>query len=481
MRICIIGGGSAGLSAAWTLEKARRQGAALEYRLFERSSRLGGVIQTEILPDGSLLEAGPDSFITEKPWAASLCQELGLGEQLVGSNDGTRSTFILQRGGLAPLPDGLQFLVPTKTAPILSTPLFSVGTKLRFLREFLFPPSTHQTEDESVAAFVTRHFGEEMVERLADPLLAGIYGGSASQLSVQAVLPRMTKMEADHRSLIRAVLRARKSAAQTTAPPRPLFSSLRGGMQQMTHTLAAQLRPEWISTSTEVRAIERSGQAWRMSTAAGATDFDGVILALPAWAAGLLLRDIDPQLADQLAAIPYSSSITVNLVYEQQSFGRRLQGFGFLVPRSEGRKLLACTYTHNKFPHRAAPGKAILRCFLAAEQADAAMSHSDEEIVSTITAELRDILEIKVNPELARVSRWPRAMAQYAVGHLARVAAIEQQVAAMPGLALAGNGYHGIGVPDCVRSGAEAAGRLLSLAGATAVTRQAVSQEQIRS
>jgi len=462
MKIAVIGGGIAGLSAAWQLEKARRGGADVEYCLFERSCHLGGVIKTETLADGSILEAGPDSFLTEKPWAAALCKELGLGEELVTSNNAARSTFILLKDRLVALPDGLQFLVPTKTAPIIGSPLFSWGTKLRFVLEYLFPPQPASSSDESVADFVARHFGQELVERIADPLLAGIYGGSARQLSVRAVLPRMAKMEAEHRSLIRGALGARKRAAQTSAPSPPIFTSLRGGMQQMTDALAARLRPEWIRTRAEAKGIARSDEAWQVVTPAGAETFDAAILALPAWGAAALLQPIDYQLTSLLNEIPYSSSITLNLMYDQQTLGRELKGFGFLVPRSEGRRLLACTYTHNKFPHRASSGTAILRCFLAAERADAAMAVSDEEIVGTVRSELNNILGIDASPALARVSRWPRAMGQYAVGHVTRVTKIEQHVAALPGLALAGNAYHGIGVPDCVRSGAEAADGLLA-------------------
>jgi len=472
VRIGIIGGGIAGLSAAWELEKARRQGTPVEYQLFERSSRLGGVIQTEWLADGSLLEAGPDSFLTEKPWAAALCVELGLKEQLVGSNDAGRKTFILLHGRLTPLPDGLQFLVPTRIAPVATSRLFSLGSKLRFAREYLFPPAPlDQYADESVAQFVTRHFGAQLVERLAEPLLAGIYGGSAAALSVRAVLPRMARMEAEHRSLIRGVLRARAAQPSATSPPKPLFTTLRGGMQQMTDTMAAQLNAAWVRTSARVLAITRSDAGWRVLTAGRTEDFDSVILALPALAAAALLNPTEAHLASLLGTIPYSSSLTVNLGYDRASLAAdpgELEGFGFLVPRGEGRQLLACTYTHNKFPHRVAAERAIFRCFFAAETADQLMRRTDDEIAALAAAELRDILGLRAEPDLARVARWPQAMAQYTVGHLSRVTEIERLCQNLPGLALAGNGFTGIGVPDCVRSGAQAAQRLLNMAAAPA-------------
>jgi oxygen-dependent protoporphyrinogen oxidase len=481
VKIAIIGGGIAGLSAAWQLEKSRRAGAAVEYRLFERSSRLGGVVQTERLADGSLLEAGPDSFLSEKPWAAALCAELGLQDRLVGSNDADRKTFILLHGRLVPLPDGLQFLVPTRIAPVAGSRLFSLAGKLRFAREYLFPPAPlAENEDESVAQFVTRHFGSELVERLAEPLLAGIYGGHADGLSVRAVLPRMARMEAEHGSLIRAVLRARKSQPAGPGSSRPLFTSLRGGMQEMTDALVAQLNPLWLHTGAGVESLRQSPGAWYARTADGEQQFDAVILALPAWAAATLMHDTSrpesygrsvpaSELARLLAVIPYSSSVIVNLGYQRSALStvdtNKLAGFGFLVPRTEGRKLLACTYTHNKFPHRVTPGRAIFRCFFAAETADQIMAQSDSDIAALAVAELRAILGLPGEPDLARVARWPQAMAQYTIGHLQRVTEIEQLCQNLPGLALAGNGFRGIGVPDCVRTGTEAAQRLAQAAG----------------
>ncbi|MGH9580834.1 MAG: protoporphyrinogen oxidase, partial [Terriglobales bacterium] len=231
VRIAIIGGGVAGLSAAWELERVRQQGATLEYVLYERGSRLGGVLRTERAEDGSLIEAGPDSFLSEKPWAAELCRELGLEGELIGSNDAARKTLIVRGGRLLPLPEGLQFLVPTRAWPVLLSPLFSLSSKLRLAREWFARPRASQ-EDESAAAFVTRHFGREMVERLADPLLAGVYGGEAEKLSARAVLPRLVEMEAHHGSLSRALLRA-KAGRTGSAPPPPLFTSLRNGMQQL--------------------------------------------------------------------------------------------------------------------------------------------------------------------------------------------------------------------------------------------------------
>ncbi|MBV8207753.1 MAG: protoporphyrinogen oxidase [Acidobacteria bacterium] len=461
MKIAIIGGGIAGLSAAWELEKRRRAGLQVEYRVFERNAELGGVIRTRRLSDGSLFEEGPDSFLTEKPWAADLCRELGLADELIGSNDAARRTFILLRDRLRPLPDGLQFFVPTRILPVAGSALFSFRTKLRFAREYVAPPAPLGGGDESVAAFVARHFGHEVVETLADPLLGGIYGGSADQLSVRAVLPRMVTMESQSGSLIRAMLRARRNLR--TPPGRPLFTALRRGMQQMTDALAAQLNASWVHRGVAVSSVGRDGENWLVGAASGPQSFDAIIMAVPAWASANLLRSVSPGLSAGLASIPYSSSAIVNLAFDAARIGQSPEGFGFLVPRSEGRAMLACTFVQNKFPHRAAPGMALYRCFFAApEDEGRLLGMNDSELTATALGELREIAGVKAPPCSVHVTRWERAMAQYAPGHLETVTEIERLRVQCKGLGLAGNFLQGIGVPDCVRTGAQAA---LALAG----------------
>jgi oxygen-dependent protoporphyrinogen oxidase len=464
MRIAIIGGGIAGLSAAWELEKRRRSGVPLEYRLFEREPRLGGVIQSERLPDGSILEFGPDSFLTQKSWAAALCHELGLADELIASNDAHRRTFILVRNRLRALPPGLQFFIPTRLAPLATSSLFSLRTKLHCAREYLLPPRESGTPDESVAQFVERHFGREMVDRVADPLLSGIYGGRAEELSVRAVLPRMLQIEAQHRSLIRGMLAIRKKQ-NASAAPAPLFTALKRGMQQMTDAIAAQLNREWLNLNTAVSALELNKDHWHVSSGGKCDIFDAVVLALPAWAAAGLLRGVSPAMTEHLAAIPYTSSITVNLGFDAAAVATIPDGFGFLVPRSEGRRMLACTFVHNKFPNRVPAGRALLRCFFAA---DGSHSHllqlTDDQLTVIALRELREILGISAQPDVVRLCRWWRAMPQYSPGHLQRVAEIERLQHDLPGFRLAGNFLRGIGVPDCVRSGGEAAAQLLESA-----------------
>lgn len=454
-RIAIIGGGISGLAAAYALEEKRRAGIEVEYVLFEGAARFGGVLVTDRV-DGCLLEAGADSFLTEKPWAIELCAKLGLADQLIGSNDAERKTYILVHGKLIEMPDGLMFMVPTKLAPTVLSPLFSTQTKLRMAREWFHPP--HKANgDETVAAFVERHYGPEMVDRLADPLLSGVYGGEASQLSVRAVLPRFAEMEAKHGSLGRAMLAARSAMARgPKTTPRPLFTSLKEGMQQMVDALVAALPSDALRSEAIVQAVAPEAGGWVVSAGLQSDQFDAVILALPTKAAAVLLQRCGAELASELAAIAYSSSVTVALGYDKQVRGSLPPGFGFLVPRSEGKRLLAATFVHNKFPHRAPEDRAIIRCFLGGARGEHMLALPEEEILRMVREELDQILQLKAEPLFARVFKWKGAMAQYGVGHLERLKRIETLRLKLPGLALAGNGYSGIGVPDCVRSGTAA-------------------------
>jgi protoporphyrinogen/coproporphyrinogen III oxidase len=460
IRIAIIGGGISGLTAALALEEARRVGA-VDYTLYESSPQLGGVLRTEHIHN-CIVEAGPDSFITEKPWAADLCRTLGLGDQLIGSNDADRKTYILVNGRLVPMPDGLMFMVPTKILPTGFSPLFSWSTKLRMARELFHPPHAADS-DESVASLVERHYGAEMVDRLADPLLSGVYGGEAASLSVRAVLPRFAEMERNHGSLGRAMLAARKKTTRANKPAPPLFTSLKNGMQHLVETLVPRLNPASILVNTPVHSVEPRSGGWSVSADLKSDHFNALILAVPAHAAAKLLSNGSPELSAELAAIGYSSSITVALGYARDVRQSLPPGFGFLVPRSAGKQLLAATFVHNKFPHRAPDDRALLRCFFAGSNAEKVWPLSDDEIIAIVRNELQQILGLRAMPLFARVYKWKSAMAQYGVGHLERLARIHDLLQQSPSLALSGNGYRGIGVPDCVRSGSEAAKHLLTV------------------
>lgn len=465
-RVAIIGGGISGLSAAFHLHKARAAGAELSYTVFESDRRWGGSLRSDRV-EGCLVEAGPDSFLTEKPWALALSKELGLGDQVIGSNDSERKTYIVVKNRLVAMPDGLMLMVPTKLVPTARSPLFSWGTKLRMAREFLHPPRPAD-HDETVAELVERHFGAEVVERLADPLLAGVYGGDANMLSARAVLPRFVEMEEKFGSLSRAMLAARgTSGAEAGRPRRPIFSSLKDGMQALVDALTACLDPPSLRLGSAVRGIYPQNDLWRVAIEMGSSEaFDAVIVATPANVAGAILEGVDRELADDLLKVTYSSSVTVTLGYYADQLRGLPSGFGFLVPRSEGRRMLACTFLHNKFPHRAPPGKGVLRCFLGGARDEAVLNLSDDEIVHTVRSELREIAKLDVRPMFERIYRWRGAMAQYEPGHIQRVRRIQRQVKQLGGLELAGNAYHGVGVPDCIREGINAANAVAQAAGA---------------
>jgi oxygen-dependent protoporphyrinogen oxidase len=449
-RIAIIGGGIAGLSAAFYLEKARRAGADLQWVLFEKSDRLGGVIQTE-RRDGFVIEAGPDSFLSIKPDASRLCHELRLGDQLIPSNDASRKTYILVKGSLVPIPQGLEFMVPTRVWPMATTPLFSFSTKLRMAAE-LFSSARKDAGDESVGDFVRRHFGQEMVDRVAEPLLAGVYGGNAERLSIRAVLPRFAEMERQHGSLVRATLKAKaqfKSKAPTGSNPQPLFTSLKNGMQQMVEALVAALPQASIRLRQQNVSLRPANDDWQIESAGINEKFQAVLLAVPAPSAAALLRQVHPALIEGLGKIEYTSSAAVALAYDEATLP---PGHGFLVPRSEGRKMMACTFVHKKFPHRAPEGMKLLRCFFSSSRMADLLTHSEEVLQEIARQELEEILGLNAEPRFARTFRWDRAMAQYETGHLDRVAEMEKTIAAMPGFHIIGNSFHGIGVPDCIKS-----------------------------
>ncbi len=466
MRIAIIGGGISGLSAAYYLEQERAKGAPVEYSLFESSDRLGGVMFSDKVGD-CVVEGGPDSFLTEKPWANQLCAELGIANDLIGSNDSQRVTYILVKGRLVPMPDGLMFMVPTKLIPTALSPLFSWSTKFKMLGELLHPPQPVH-KDETVATMVERHFGSEVVDRLADPLLSGVYGGDAASLSVRAVLPKFVEMEESYGSLCRAMLAGRKKlAAMQKAKgyaPKPLFSSLRGGMQQMIDAIVARLTPQWLRTSTVVSKLSQKEGGWELITPRGPEQFDAVIFATPARIASTMLAGTNAQLSEDLGKVEYSSSITVTLGYQRDDLKCCPPGFGFLIPRSEGTRMLATTFVHTKFPFRAPDNKALVRCFLGGANDQAVLKLSDEEVTALVRKELQQITGLKAEPWFVKVYRWDRSMAQYTPGHLERIERIGETLKGIQNLSIAGNFYKGIGVPDCIRTGKEAAQHMAALA-----------------
>ncbi len=451
MNVVVVGGGISGLSAAYYLAK---HGVAST--LIEREGRLGGVISTERL-EGCVLEAGPDSYLAQKPWALHLIRELGLGDDVIGSNDHLRVTYVLKRGRLVPLPDGLMLMIPTRILPLVRTRLLGFETKVRMGLEWFRRPRNGWQPDRSVAEFVAAHYGWEAVDYLAEPLLAGVYGGDPQNLSVASVLPRFVELERKYGSLTKGVLHERRKAAKH-AQGQPLFQTLKGGLGQLIDALVAQTRPAPEVLHAPADAVERSteGAPWRVRMGGQWLPADHVILACQAYQAGALLASADGDLAALLDSIPYSNSITISLGYDKAGFPHPLNGFGFLVPKSERQLLVACTWVGTKFSHRVPADKAVLRCFVGGED-PSVLALSDEELVTHVRAEVLTVMGVSATPVFTHVARWPRSMAQYTVGHAERIARIESRLKQLPGLHLAGNAYHGIGIPDCVRMGKQAA------------------------
>ena len=445
--VAIVGGGISGLSTAYYLSKA-----GISSTLIEARPRLGGVIRTEHIQD-CVVEAGPDSFISVKPWAMDLIRELGMENEVIGSNDQERVTYIRRRGRLVPLPDGVQMLVPTKILPMVASPLVSWPTKIRMGLEYFRRPTAEAPGDRSVAEFVEEHYGQEAVDYLAEPLLAGIYGGDPAELSVTSVLPRFVELENRYGSLTRGVLAERPKA---DGPRPPLFRTLRQGLGSLVEAIWKAAGQTTVVHGT-VNAMERMRGGFRLRIAGEWLSSEHVVLACEAHQAARLMQAVDGRAAELLASIGYNSSITVALGFERDAVREQMSGFGFLVPKRERRKLLACTWVGNKFPHRVPETLAVLRCFAGG---DAAMAESDDALVFAMRQEAREIAGVKAEPVFSSVFRWPQSMAQYTVGHAGRIAELETRIASLPGLHLAGNAYYGIGVPDCVRMGRQAAERI---------------------
>lgn len=438
----VIGGGITGLAACWYLAKAGHRPL-----LIEKEPRVGGVIRTDHV-EGCLVEGGPDSFLAAKPAAMELIKELGLEHEVISSNDAQRVTCIVKDGRLVPMPDGLMMMVPTQIMPMVKSPLFSWATKIRMGLEYFRSPNPNPPE-RSVAQLVREHYGQEAVDYLAEPLLAGVYGGDPEHLSADAVLEMFVSMEKKYGSLTKGTLAARAERLKQSkgGPPAPLFRTLKGGMEQLTNAILVQLSGKMDRYQDEVTALRKSNFGYELQLRKDKVYTDHVFVCCPANAASKFLAPVDPALAELLATVKYNSSVTLALGYEQADVEGKITGHGFLVPNVERKRMAACTYVKHKFDHRVPPAKAVLRCFLG----HAAYDVPEADLIRDCRAELESLIGLKAVPLFTRVSRWNGAMAQYGLGHKARVAQMKQLAAAHPGLFLAGNAYEGIGIPDCIR------------------------------
>lgn len=460
-RAIIVGGGISGLSAAYEFAKAGQPAILLETR-----SRLGGVIETERV-EGCVLEGGPDSFLAAKPAGLELIREVGLGAEIIGSNDSSRVTYLVRDGRLVPMPDGLMMMVPTKILPMVASSLLGWGTKVRMGLEFFRRPPAQAMPDRTVADFITDHYGRETVDYLAEPLLSGVYGGSVDRLSVNSVLSRFVDLERKYGSLTRGVLHARRlAAAQRKGAGKgspALFQTLKGGLAQLTGELESRIRGKIDIRQATAEGVEATPQGFLVRAGGESLSAPSVILATPAWAAGALLRGVDSRLASLLEGIEYSSSATLAIGFRRSDCGRIPPGFGILIPARERKLLVACTFIGAKFPYRVPDEIVVIRCFVGGAGQEAVLDLDDREMLRRVQAEIQGLLGWTAQPLFTRVVRWHRAMAQYTVGHEARLGEIRERLAGLPGLHLAGNAYEGIGVPDCIRTGRHAATKILSL------------------
>jgi oxygen-dependent protoporphyrinogen oxidase len=464
LRVVVVGGGIAGLAAAHRLVELARDGARpLDLLLLEAEGRLGGTIRSE-RTDGYLLEGGPDSFISEKPWALALAERLGLGPRLRRTDDRFRRTYVVRAGRLEALPEGFLLLAPTRVGPVLGSRVFSWRGKLRLGLDLVLP-RRRGAGDESLGSFVRRRLGREALERVAQPLIGGIYTADPDRLSLAATMPRFLALEREHRSLVLGLRRSAR-AAETTGSSGArwsLFVTLADGMEELVGALAERLPPGAVRVRTPATAVVPVGDGWRVELPDGARlAADGVVLAGPASRMTALVRGADPVLATLLDGIEYASSATVALAYPRAAVRHPLDGFGFVVPRVEGRAVLACTFSSVKYPGRAPDGMVLLRIFVGGALQEGLLEREDAALARLAHEDVAPLLGITRKPVFSRVWRHPRAMPQYEVGHLDRVAAIEARLEALPGLALAGAAYRGVGIADCVRSGEVAAELLTS-------------------
>ena len=465
-RVIVIGGGIAGLAAAHRLtELASANSQSIDIKLLEASPRLGGSIATERVGD-FLVEAGPDSFITEKPWALRLCERIGLTPRLVSTQSAYQKIYIVHDGKLVALPEGFFLLAPTRFWPFIQTPLFSWAGKLRMASE-LFLPRGEMNGDESLGAFVRRRFGDEALERVAQPLVGGIYASDPDKLSLTATMPRFKDMERDKRSVIYAMWaaqRQRAKKAETGSGARwSLFVTLAGGMQELVDALAQRLPGGGVNLNCAAKELKPkpNGNTWEVITSDNnIIDADAVILAAPAFRAGDLLAPIDNGAAAELKAIPYASTATVSLAYRREDFLQAPNSFGFVVPATEKRKIMACTFSSLKYPGRAPDGAILLRAFVGGSLQADLFELTDLEMEKTVRGELASLLGVPATPIISRIWHHPASMPQYHVGHDARIQRIEAALQKFPTLALAGSAYHGVGISDCVRTGEAAADKV---------------------
>jgi oxygen-dependent protoporphyrinogen oxidase len=460
--VAVLGGGITGLAAA-----LRLQDAGIEWKLFEAAPRLGGVIET-VSEGDYLVERSADNFLTRDPWATDLCRRVGIEADLLPTDPARRRALVVSRGRIRRVPEGFVLMAPQKAWPVITSPILSLAGKARLLCEPLVA-TRRDLADESIAAFARRRLGRETFERLVQPLVAGIYTADPERLSMAATMPQFAEQERRYGSLLRAALRREAPAERTESGARyGLFVAPRAGMQQLINAVTRELPPERVRVGCAVDRIERmigepAGKRWRLSDTAGVVlgEFDDLIVSLPAPAAAKLLTPIDDALGSALGAIEYAGCSVVCMGVAESQVTRPIDGFGFVVPAVEERRVIAVSFSSHKFPGRAPAGRAVVRVFIGGALQPHLADGDDQQLVAIAREELADLVGLQGEPEFTTVARWPQRMPQYHVGHLERVSQIED-LAARLGVELAGAAYRGVGVPQCVRSGQLAADRVIA-------------------
>jgi oxygen-dependent protoporphyrinogen oxidase len=461
-RIAVIGGGIAGLAAAYELNRqARERKLSLSLDIYESRDRLGGVILTEREGD-YVLDAGPDAILTLKPAALQLCRELGLEDEIIPTRDEHRGVALFSRGKLRSLPYGTGSSTLRKLEAYVTSGVISWGAKLRMGADLLLPRG-RAPEDESMADFFGRRLGREAVERIIDPLIAGIYSGDPYRLSIYSTFPRFPQLVAKKRSLLLSMLKAPQST-RSDGRTLPVFCSLREGLGQLVEELIYHLDDSRIVLGADIRSVRKTEAGYAVLT--GDDEHDGysdVVLSIPAWATARVLGDEFASVKTMMESVRYVSSGTVFFAYRRSDLGERLRGYGFLVPNCEDRRINGATWITNKFQHRSPDDGFLVRCFVGGDRTAQQLEMDDQALVRVCRDELRDIAGLTAEPIFSRVYRWKQSNPQYDVGHAARSAEIDAELAKHPGLHVTGSGFRGIGLPDCVRDGRETARRLLGL------------------
>ena len=463
-KVVIIGGGITGLSTAYFLqEKSRALNIPLEITLIEAEPRLGGKIVTEQV-DGFVIEGGPDSFITQKPWGLALCRKLGISDRLIQTNPVDKAVYILSRGKLVPIPAGFNLMVPSRVTPFLLSPLVSPIGKARMGLDLLIPRKD-SVQDESIASFVRRRLGEEALEQFAEPILAGIYAGDAEKLSILATFPQFAQLERENGSLVWGMWMRRWDAVKQPARKSEwsLFVSPREGLSSLVEAIRSRLDGVVFFSGRRVIAVSPKEDFYEVALQGQTDRADAVVVTTNTGTAAGWAEGWDPTLAKRLREIQYVSTATVSLGFEKKEVAHPLRGFGFVVPRREGRRIMASTWSSTKFPGRAPADHVLIRTFLGGAHQEGLVEQDDAALISIVRQELQSILGIRAAPVVAKVFRWVKANPQYHVGHLDRVTEIEKQTAQHRGLFLAGAAYRGVGIPDCIHQGMEVAEKIVHL------------------